>query len=93
MKLDNLTTSCLLLIVIVKNHGSTTITYEWKRVQRGDHIASKKSDFLQRFFCHYVSKLSKPKPIQSVMSDEGGAAHSFFWLASHAQSMKNIMFS
>lgn len=41
--------------VVVKNQGSTTITYEWKKVQRGDHIASKKSDFMQRFFCHYVS--------------------------------------
>ena len=49
-------TSFFLLLVVVKNHGSTTITYEWKKVQRGDHIASKKSDFLQRFFCHYVSK-------------------------------------
>ena len=44
----------------MKNHGSTTVTYEWKKVQRGDHIASKKSDFLQRFFCHYPRCILKP---------------------------------
>ena len=47
-------------IVVVTNHGSTTITYEWKKVQRGDHIASKKSDFLQRFYCHYPRSILKP---------------------------------
>ena len=49
-----------LFAVVVKNHGSTTITYEWKKVQRGDHIAAKKSDFLQRFYCHYPRSILKP---------------------------------
>ena len=43
--------------MVVRNLGSTTVTYEWKKVQRGDHIAAKKSDFIQRFYCHYVSEL------------------------------------
>ena len=29
-------------------------------MQRGDHIASKKSDFLQRFYCHYPRSILKP---------------------------------
>ena len=45
---------------MVTNHGSTTITYEWKKVQRGDHIMSKRSDFLQRFYCHYPRSILKP---------------------------------
>jgi len=44
----------------VTNHGSTTVTYEWKKVQRGDHIAAKKSDFVQRFYCHYPRSILKP---------------------------------
>lgn len=44
-------------VVTVTNKGTTTVTYEWKRVVRGDFIASKKSDFQQRFYCHYVSVL------------------------------------
>jgi hypothetical protein len=32
--------------VIVKNTGSTTVTYEWKKNIRGDYIPSKKSDFV-----------------------------------------------
>ena len=47
-------------LVLVTNHGTTTVTYEWKKVQRGDHIASKKSDFNQRFFCHYPRSILKP---------------------------------
>jgi len=46
--------------VLVQNVGSTTVTYEWKRVQRGDHLASKKSDFVQRFFCHYPRSILRP---------------------------------
>lgn len=45
---------------MVSNHGSTTITYEWKKVQRGDHIISKRSDCLQRFYCHYPRSILKP---------------------------------
>lgn len=29
-------------------------------MQRGDHIGSKKSDFLQRFYCHYPRSILKP---------------------------------
>ncbi len=46
--------------MLVQNIGSTTVTYEWKRVQRGDHLASKKSDFVQRFYCHYPRSILKP---------------------------------
>ncbi len=47
-------------VVVVENIGSTTVTYEWKRVIRGDHVRSKRSDFKQRFFCHYPRSLLKP---------------------------------
>jgi hypothetical protein len=43
--------------IIIRNTGTTTVTYEWKKVQRKDLIAAKRSDFAQRFFCHYVSAL------------------------------------
>jgi hypothetical protein len=46
--------------VTVKNTGSTTVTYEWKKSIRGDHIPSKKSDFVQRFWCHYPRSILKP---------------------------------
>jgi len=46
--------------VIVKNTGSTTVGYEWKKTIRGDHIPSKKSDFIQRFWCHYPRSILKP---------------------------------
>jgi len=36
------------------------VTYEWKRVHRGDHVRSKQSDFVQRFFCHYPRSMLKP---------------------------------
>jgi hypothetical protein len=41
--------------IVVTNSGTTAVTYEWRKVHRKDHIASKHSDFVQRFFCHYVS--------------------------------------
>jgi hypothetical protein len=50
----------MMRVVLVQNIGSTTVTYEWKRVHRGDHLASKKSDFVQRFFCHYPRSILKP---------------------------------
>ena len=31
-------------LVIVRNNGSTVITYDWKKVLRGDYIQSKNSD-------------------------------------------------
>ncbi len=46
--------------MLLKNVGSTTVTYEWKRVERGDHLVSKKSDFVQRFFCYYPRSILKP---------------------------------
>jgi hypothetical protein len=46
--------------VVVKNIGSTTVTYEWKKNIRGDYISSKKSDFVQRFWCHYPRAILKP---------------------------------
>lgn len=47
-------------IIVIHNVGSSTVTYEWKQVQRGDHVRSKKSDFAQRFFCHYPRSMVKP---------------------------------
>lgn len=32
------------IAVIIKNTGSTTVTYEWKKIERGDYIHSKHSD-------------------------------------------------
>lgn len=29
-------------------------------MQRGDHIMSKRSDYLQRFYCHYPRSILKP---------------------------------
>lgn len=46
--------------VIIKNTGSTTISYEWRKVLRDDFIPSKKSDQIQRFFCHYPRSILKP---------------------------------
>jgi len=45
----------LFLLVIVTNIGTTTVTYEWKKVHRKDLIPSTNSDLIQRFYCHYVS--------------------------------------
>jgi len=46
--------------VVVKNIGSTTVSYEWQKNHRGDFIPSKKSDFAQRFWCHYPRAILKP---------------------------------
>jgi hypothetical protein len=40
--------------------GSTTVTYDWRKSQRGDYIPSKNSDFVQRFYCHYPRSILKP---------------------------------
>ena len=40
--------------------GTTTVTYDWKKVLRSDFIASKASDGLQRFYCHYPHGVLKP---------------------------------
>ena len=47
-------------IVVLKNTGSTTVTYEWKKIERGDHIPAKNSDGVQRFYCHYPRDTLKP---------------------------------
>ena len=44
----------------MKNTGSTTVTYEWKKIIRGDYIPSKNSDGIQRFYCHYPRDILKP---------------------------------
>ena len=41
--------------VVVKNVGTTTVAYDWRKIQRGDFIQSKNSDGVQRFYCHYVT--------------------------------------
>jgi len=46
--------------VTVKNIGTTAITYEWKLSLRGDFVESKKSDFVQRFWCHYPRAIILP---------------------------------
>lgn len=48
------------LAVVMKNTGTTTVTYEWKKIFRGDYIPSKKSDGIQRFYCHYPRDMLKP---------------------------------
>lgn len=40
--------------------GTTTVTYDWKKVYRGDFVASKNSDGVQRFYCHYPHGVLKP---------------------------------
>ena len=49
-----------MFIVVLKNVGSTTVTYEWKKIERGDYIPSKNSDGTQRFYCHYPRDTLKP---------------------------------
>lgn len=44
----------------MRNNGTTTVTYEWKKIERGDFIASKNSDGVQRFYCHYPRDSLKP---------------------------------
>lgn len=46
--------------VVISNTGSTTVSYEWKKVHRKDLIPSKNSDFIQRFYCHYPRSILKP---------------------------------
>ena len=46
--------------MVMKNCGTTAVTYEWKKIIRGDFISSKKSDGIQRFYCHYGRDFLKP---------------------------------
>ena len=65
-----------LALVVVSNPGSTTVTYEWRKIHRKDHIGSTKRDGVQRFFCHYPRATLKPgdkkKFIFSFKSDKVG---------------------
>ncbi len=56
-----------MLIVVLKNTGTTTVTYEWKRIERGDFIQSKHSDGIQRFYCHYTRDTLKPGESKSFI--------------------------
>ena len=42
--------------VKIKNTGTTCIYFKWQKVERAFKIAEKKSDGIDRFFCHYVIK-------------------------------------
>ena len=62
--------------MVLKNTGSTTVTYEWKKIERGDYIPSKNSDGIQRFYCHYPRDTLKPNEsktfIYSFRSEKPG---------------------
>lgn len=47
--------------VTVSNVGTTTIYYEWRKVEREDHILAKKSDGVQRFFGITIRNKLLPK--------------------------------
>jgi len=53
--------------VVMKNTGSTTVTYEWKKIIRGDFIPSKNSDGIQRFYCHYPRYTLKPGEVKTFI--------------------------
>ena len=53
--------------VVLKNTGSTTVTYEWKKIERGDYIQSKHSDGVQRFYCHYPRDTLKPNETKTFI--------------------------
>ena len=53
--------------VVLKNTGSTTVTYEWKKIERGDYIQSKHSDGVQRFYCHYPRDTLKPSETKTFI--------------------------
>jgi hypothetical protein len=40
--------------VKVKNSGTTCIYFKWQKVIKPFNITDKKSDGIDRFFCHYV---------------------------------------
>mmetsp|Transcript_29997 Transcript_29997/g.40607 ORF Transcript_29997/g.40607 Transcript_29997/m.40607 type:complete len:106 (-) Transcript_29997:2499-2816(-) len=62
--------------VVIQNIGSTTVTYQWKKNIRNDHIPSKSSDFVKRFYCHYPRSILKPGESKtftfSFKSDKAG---------------------
>ena len=46
--------------LVVWNSGSSAVFYEWRKVKRPDYIMAKKSDGIQRFFCHYPRSVMLP---------------------------------
>ena len=40
--------------VKIKNTGTTCIYFKWQKMERPFKIPEKKSDGIDRFFCHYV---------------------------------------
>ena len=40
--------------VKIKNIGTTCIYFKWQKLARGFNLPDKKSDGIDRFFCHYV---------------------------------------
>lgn len=47
--------------VTIRNIGTTTIYYEWRKVQRGDYIEAKHSDGVQRFYGITIRNKLLPK--------------------------------
>lgn len=45
----------------IQNIGTTTIYYEWRKVERGDYIEAKNSDGIQRFFGITIRNKLLPK--------------------------------
>jgi hypothetical protein len=47
--------------VKIKNTGTTCIYYKWQKNSKNYNLPEKKSDGIDRFFCHYVRKYFKNK--------------------------------
>jgi hypothetical protein len=79
--------------VILKNTGTTTVTYEWKKIERGDYIPSKNSDGVQRFYCHYPRDTLKPNEsktfIYSFRSEKPGMFNEEWELLTEPQLLES----
>lgn len=42
--------------LILKNIGTTCVYFKWRKKAKNFNISEKKSDGIDRFFCHYVFK-------------------------------------
>jgi hypothetical protein len=40
--------------IIVRNTGTTCIYFKWRKLNKPFNIENKKSEGVDRFFCHYV---------------------------------------
>ena len=82
------------VLVIMKNVGTTAVTYEWKKIVRGDFISSKKSDGIQRFYCHYGRDFLKPGEsrtfIFSFRSDMAGMFNEEWELLTEPQLLEAV---